>query len=177
MHDSHCTFALETAACLWEAVMDLRDNPASLPGDIERALQIRAAFEAIGAAAIRSTVIGWTDIVDADWSSIADDYLGCFDWDFVPDWIIRHVDWSDPFHPIARHRISRFSEEASPDGGEGAGNGCDEDVAANAETSMTFPATIKTTVGQSLITKIGRFFNGTVSDCLTLCGLTSHAFS
>ncbi|WP_380926257.1 ATP-binding protein [Sphingomonas leidyi] len=147
--------------------MDLRDNPASLPGDIERALQIRAAFEAIGAAAIRSTVIGWTDIVDADWSSIADDYLGCFDWDFVPDWIIRHVDWSDPFHPIARHRISRFSEEASPDGGEGAGNGCDEDVAANAETSMTFPATIKTTVGQSLITKIGRFFNGTVSDCLT----------
>jgi hypothetical protein len=31
---------------------------------------------------------------------------------------------------------------------------------------MIFPTTIKTTVGQSLITKIGRFFNGSVSDCL-----------
>lgn len=165
MHDSHCTFALETAACLWEAVMDLRDNPASLPGDIERALQIRASFEAVGAATMRSTVIGWTSAVDGDWSSVADDYLGGFDWDFVPDWIIRHVDWSDPFHPMIQHRFGQFSASAS--GGEGAGNGCDEDVAANPETSMTFPATIKTTVGQSLITKIGRFFNGTVSDCLT----------
>ncbi len=166
MQDSNCAFALETAACLWEAVLSLRDHPVTNPADIERALLIRESCNAIGTAALRMTVIGWTDAVDAAWASVADGYLGCFDWDFVPDWIIRHVDWSDPCHPLFRQEPGHSREQADETGGEKAGDGCDEDVAANPEAFMTFPTTIKTTVGQSLITKIGRFFNGSVSDCL-----------
>jgi hypothetical protein len=41
MRDSNCAFALETAACLWEAVLSLRDSPVTNPADIERALLIR----------------------------------------------------------------------------------------------------------------------------------------
>lgn len=91
-----------------------------------------------------------------------------FDWDFVPDWIIRHIDWSDPFCPVIQQGRVYVGDEAGEHGGENAGDGCDGNVAANPEASaMSFPATIKTTVGQSLMTKIGRFFNGSVSDCLT----------
>jgi hypothetical protein len=178
MQDSNCTFALETAACLWEAVLSLRDNPLTSPTDIERALLIRETFKAIGTAALRMTVVGWTAAVDAAWGKVADDYAMSFDWDFVPDWIIRHIDWSDPFCPVIQQGRVYVGDEAGEHGGENAGDGCDGNVAANPEASaMSFPATIKTTVGQSLMTKIGRFFNGSVSDCLTLCGITSHAFS
>lgn len=165
MEDSNSAFALETAACLWEAVLSLRDNPATNPADIERALLIRESFRAMGTGALRLIVIGWTDAVDAAWAKVAGDYGMSFDWDFVPDWIIRHVDWSVPCHPLIRQDGGYSIEHAT--GGEGAGSDGDEDVAANPEASMTFPSTIKTTVGQSLITKIGRFFNGSVSDCLT----------
>lgn len=165
MEDSNSAFALETAACLWEAVLSLRDNPVTNPADIERALLIRESFKAVGTGALRLIVIGWTDAVDAAWAKVADDYGMSFDWDFVPDWIIRHVDWSVPCHPLIRQGCGYSIEHQT--GGEGAGSDGDEDVAANPEASMTFPSTIKTTVGQSLITKIGRFFNGSVSDCLT----------
>ena len=42
---------------------------------------------------------------------------------------------------------------------------------------MSFPAIIRPEVGQSLITKVSRLFNGTLGDVLLLCGITSHAFS
>lgn len=48
------------------------------------------------------TVVGWTGAVEAAWSAVADGYDLCFDWDFVPGWIIDHIDWSDPAHPAIR---------------------------------------------------------------------------
>lgn len=94
--------ALETAACLWEAVLDLRDNPVGNPDTMELALHIRASFEVAGTATMRMIVIGWTGAVDAAWTKIADDYLMSFDWDFVPGWIVRHIDWSEPGHPAIK---------------------------------------------------------------------------
>ena len=160
------TFALETAACLWEAAMDLRDNPTSLPGDVERALQIRASFEAIGTSAMRLIVIGWTDAVDAAWAKVADDYPMSFDWDFVPDWIIRHIDWSDAGAPAIGPEFLHTADGPAEHEGEEVEDGCDKNVAAIREAPMTFPTTIHTAVGQSLLTKIGRFFNGSALDVL-----------
>ncbi|MFC3443852.1 hypothetical protein ACFOKF_22135 [Sphingobium rhizovicinum] len=96
--------SLETAACLWEAVLNLRDNPITAREDIAVVLEIRAAFEALGTAAVRLVVVGWTDAVEAAWKQQADNYPLCFDWDFVPAWIIDTVDWSDPFTPTLKTR-------------------------------------------------------------------------
>lgn len=91
--------SLETAACLWEAVLDLRDNPRTDPDAIGLALMIRKACDALGTASLRLTVVGWTNAVDAAWHEAEDDYPLCFDWDFVPGWIIDHIDWSNPMAP------------------------------------------------------------------------------
>ena len=99
--DTH-EHALETAACLWEAVQTLRDHPATDPDAIALALAIRETCNAVGTADLRLTVVGWTGAVDAAWSAVADSYDLCFDWDFVPGWIIDHIDWSDPAHPTMR---------------------------------------------------------------------------
>ena len=94
--------ALETAACLWEAVLTLRDHPATDPDAIALALAIRETCNAVGTADLRLTVVGWTSAVEAAWSTVADSYDLCFDWDFVPGWISDHIDWSDPAHPTIR---------------------------------------------------------------------------
>lgn len=96
--------SLETAACLWEAVLDLRDNPRTDPDAIGLALTIRKACDAIGTASLRMTAIGWTDAVEADWRAAEPDYPLCFYWDFVPGWIIDHIDWSDPMLPTVTSR-------------------------------------------------------------------------
>lgn len=99
--------ALETAACLWEAVLTLRDHPATDPDAIALALAIRETCNAVGTADLRLTVVSWTNAVEAAWSTVADSYDLCFDWDFVPGWIIDHIDWSDPAHPTIRPEPSR----------------------------------------------------------------------
>ncbi|MGE4410440.1 MAG: hypothetical protein AB7D33_07715 [Sphingobium sp.] len=96
------TDSLETAACLWEAVLTLRDHPSSDPDAIALALTIRETCNAVGTADLRLTVVGWTSAVEAAWIVVADSYGLCFDWDFVPDWIVDHIDWSDPFHPTIK---------------------------------------------------------------------------
>lgn len=96
--------SLETAACLWEAVLGLRDHPVTDPDAIGLSLGIRAAFDAQGTAALRMTVVGWTEAVEAAWRDVEDDYPLCFDWDFVPAWIVDHVDWIDPAAPTPRPR-------------------------------------------------------------------------
>ncbi|WBQ17702.1 hypothetical protein [Sphingobium yanoikuyae] len=96
--------SLETAACLWEAVLALRSRPITDPDAIGLALAIDWAFDALGTAALRLAVVGWTDAVEASWREVENDYPLCFDWDFVPGWIIDHVDWSDPFHPALIQR-------------------------------------------------------------------------
>lgn len=159
MGDHDPAFARETAACLWEAVLDLRDHPVTDPDALERALQIRACFDALGTATMRMTVVGWTDAVDAAWARVADDFALSFDWDFVPDWVIAYIDWSDPQRPAPGNRT------ADP-GGKDEEVGCGGDAVFNPELSMTFPTTIHTKVGQSLLTKIGRLYNGGVADVL-----------
>lgn len=42
---------------------------------------------------------------------------------------------------------------------------------------MSFPATVQTSVSRHAISKVTRLFNGSLSDILNLCGITSHAFS
>ncbi|PZU06038.1 hypothetical protein [Sphingomonas sp.] len=96
--------SLETAACLWEAVLDLRDNPRSDPDSIGLALMIRKACDALGTASLRLMVVRWTQAVEAAWRDVEDDYALCFDWDFVPGWIIDHVDWSSPMMPAILSR-------------------------------------------------------------------------
>ena len=51
--------SLETAACLWEAVLTLRDHPSSDPDAIALALAIRQTCNAVGTADLRLTVVGW----------------------------------------------------------------------------------------------------------------------
>ncbi|SNS68675.1 hypothetical protein SAMN06295912_11280 [Sphingomonas laterariae] len=159
MGDHDPAFARETAACLWEAVLGLRDHPVTNPDALERALQIRACFTALGTAAMRMTVFGWTDVVDAAWAEVADDYVLSFDWDFVPEWIVANIDWRDPHGPTVRPLI--------PDpGGKDEEIGRGGDAVSSPELSMTFPTTIHTRIGQSLLTKIGRLYNGGVADVL-----------
>src|SRR3546814_20522066 len=86
----------------WGAVLALRSRPITDPDAIGLALAIGKTFDALGTAALRLTVVGWTDAVEASWREVENDYPLCFDWDFVPAWIIDHIDWSDPFHQIGR---------------------------------------------------------------------------
>ena len=61
--------------------------------------------------------MGWTGAVEAAWSAVADGYDLCFDWDFVPGWIIDHIDWSDPAHPTIRPESLRQDPESAANGG------------------------------------------------------------
>lgn len=96
--------SLETAACLWEAVLTLRDNPVTHPDAIGLALDIRKAFNALGTAALRLIVVNWTVPVEAEWRLVEDDYSLCFDWDFCPAWIADTIDWSNPMQPAIKQR-------------------------------------------------------------------------
>jgi len=109
--------ALETAACLWEAVLTLRDHPATDPDAIALALAIRETCNAVGTADLRLTVVGWTGAVETAWSAVADGYDLCFDWDFVPGWIIEHIDWSDPAHPTIRPEPLRQHTDSAANAG------------------------------------------------------------
>lgn len=107
---------LETAACLWEAVLTLRDHPSSNPDAVALALAISETCNAVGTAGLRLTVVGWTGAVEAAWSAVADSHDLCFDWDFVPDWIVDHIDWSDPAHPtIKPEPVPQYPDRAATD--------------------------------------------------------------
>lgn len=102
---------LETAACVWEAVLDMErigDGVAGDPDQEARGAAIRACREAIGSSHLRLTVLGWVDAIDAAWRQVDTDFGqeprgGCygeaFDWEFVPAWIVANVDWSEPNGP------------------------------------------------------------------------------
>ena len=103
---------LEAAACLWDAVLELRDRPDAEPRAIERALAIRKSFDTLGAAALRLIVVGWTDAVDAAWYREQESRPFSFDWGFVPQWLSEKIDWSDPRQPVIRmHHPSQHIRE------------------------------------------------------------------
>lgn len=106
--------SLETAACLWEAVLALEASTdvGGVPTPVAAAIE--ACRDAMGTNFLRLTVIGWTDRVDAAWRAV-DTNDGkeprggvygqrgqSFDWDFVPGWIDANVDWSDPTNPSVK---------------------------------------------------------------------------
>ncbi len=115
---NHYTLShLEAAACLWEAVLELRDRPDAEPHAIERALAIRKSSDVLGTSGLRLIVVGWTDVVDAAWYKAQESSPFSFDWDFVPQWIVDTIDWSDPRHPAIRtasaHRDIPGAESAA----------------------------------------------------------------
>lgn len=83
MRESYPAASLETAACLWEAVLDRRDNP-----------NVNSAFERLGTSEVRSIVLRWVELVDAAWRKVEQTYDAPFDWEFVPQWISTHIDWT-----------------------------------------------------------------------------------
>lgn len=97
---------LETAAALWEAVLLMEQvNVTTLrimigrPGTYSPSASIQLARSAIGTAALRMRVVSWTDQVEKDWNKVAETYGLSFDLDFIPNWIIDNIDWSDSHHP------------------------------------------------------------------------------
>ncbi|PZU66741.1 hypothetical protein [Sphingobium sp.] len=106
--------SLETAACLWEAVLTLRARPITDPDAIGLALAIDNTFDALGTAALRLTVVGWTDVVEAAWRAAENNYPLCFDWDFVPNWIIDNIDWSAPHHPCMQAKAVPWAASSNP---------------------------------------------------------------
>tara|TARA_R110000787_G_scaffold79023_2_gene172645 strand:+ start:3859 stop:4815 length:957 start_codon:yes stop_codon:yes gene_type:complete len=93
---------LETAACLWEAVLELRDRPETTPDASSLALALRTCVDTLGTAALRLIVAGWVDAVEAAWRAVEGEYPLSFDWDFVPRWIADTIDWSDARRPVIR---------------------------------------------------------------------------
>lgn len=91
MKEHYDASSLETAACLWEAVLEILNNGAGQKGLRAQAQRIR---EQMGTSALRLTVLRWVDLIDADWARVKDDYDKLFDWDFVPEWIAANIDWS-----------------------------------------------------------------------------------
>lgn len=83
--------SLETAACLWEAVLDLLNGGAGQKGLRHQANRIR---EQMGTSALRVTVLRWVELIDAEWAKVKDEYDQPFDWEFVPEWIATNIDWS-----------------------------------------------------------------------------------
>lgn len=83
--------SLETAACVWEAVLDILNGGAGQKGLRHQAQRIR---ENMGTSALRLAAMRWVDLVDAEWAKVKDTYDQPFDWEFVPEWIARNIDWS-----------------------------------------------------------------------------------
>jgi hypothetical protein len=116
MPDTYPAASLETAACLWEAVLELRDSKSlSDTAAAARCADIRAAFGRIGTSGTRLTVLGWTDLVDRAWAQARDHYDAPFDWEFVPDWIIANIDWSAEY-PTVRETPLAFDPSPAPPG-------------------------------------------------------------
>lgn len=83
--------SLETAAVLWEAVLEILNGGAGHKGLRAQAQRIR---EELGTGGLRLTVLRWVDLIDADWAKVKDTYDQPYDWEFVPDWIAANIDWS-----------------------------------------------------------------------------------
>lgn len=91
MKETYPATSLETAACLWEAVLEILNGRAGQKGLRHQANRIR---EQMGTSALRLTVLRWVELIDADWAKVKDEYDQPFDWEFVPEWIAQHIDWS-----------------------------------------------------------------------------------
>lgn len=98
---SYTQASLETAACVWEAVLEILNGGAGQKGLRAQAQRIR---EAIGTSELRVLVLRWVDLIDAEWAKVKDSYDRPFDWEFVPEWIARNIDWTGdrPIYKLER---------------------------------------------------------------------------
>ena len=96
----YAPFHLEIAACLWEAVLTLRDRPAADPDTLERALAIRRTFDRLGAETLRPIILSWTATIERAWQQLDDDCPFGLDWAYIGRWLAESVDWSHPHHPV-----------------------------------------------------------------------------
>lgn len=95
---------LETAACIWEDILGRMASEEYHP-------LVERCREVSGTWGLRLTALGWIDALDAAWVKADTDpatsqrghYGLSFDWDFVPDWITRNIEWyADGTLPTAR---------------------------------------------------------------------------
>lgn len=95
--------SLETAACIWEAVLHILHCGGSEKGLRFKVERIR---ENIGTAELRRIALRWTELVDAAWEKVKETYSGPFDWQFVPEWISENIDWNGdrPIYKIGGRR-------------------------------------------------------------------------
>ena len=91
--------SLETAACLWEAVLELVRERA---GEKGLRAQVDRCRENMGTSHLRLTVLSWVDAADADWATVKEEcWDRPFDWEWIPEWIANNVDWSGE-QPVLR---------------------------------------------------------------------------
>ena len=85
MNTEYVAAHLETAATLWEAVLEMKETHPP----------VKAAFERIGTSHLRLITVGWTLAADAEWAKVKEtNWDTCWDWDWIPALIEKHVDWS-----------------------------------------------------------------------------------
>lgn len=107
--------AAEAAACLWEEVLERKEQP-----------DVKAAFEHRGYADLRASVCGWVEQVHHDWQeAAANGYDSPFDFEFVPDWVSANVTFSNHGAELAAKRtfpmMSTMLVEVQPVKDEGDG--------------------------------------------------------
>jgi len=99
--NTYSAASLETAACLWEDVLNSLRNP-----ECSNHAAIEAARERLGTAHLRITVIGWTDAADQDWATVKEEnWDNPFDWEWIPAWIANNVDWTSHEPSLRSPRI------------------------------------------------------------------------
>lgn len=101
---------IEAAACLWEAVLDLKARGAGKDDQ-----PIDRAFDGTGWAQMRMSVIGWAEYVHRDWEEAQrlTGYDAPFDWDFCPDWIALNVTFDE--HGADLASVRKCPEMSQPE--------------------------------------------------------------
>lgn len=91
MKEQYPASSLETAMCVWEAVLEIMNGGAGHKGLRVQAQRIR---QNMGTSALRLAVMEWVELIDAAWERDKASYSDPFDWGYVPEWLARHIDWS-----------------------------------------------------------------------------------
>jgi hypothetical protein len=95
---------IETALCIWEAMLDLRSSG--------EAPKMQVVWDDMGTTFMRIMSIDLVAPVQAIWDGIPDgDFCDTYDWDFVPA-CMNYVDW-DTF--TIRHDLDLVRSEIETD--------------------------------------------------------------
>lgn len=81
---------METAMCLWEAVMEARNKPLTDP----LRQQVDSFIEPLGTAEARLAVIDWVPACEAEWDAMDEDEREAalpYDWGHCSDFVARKL--------------------------------------------------------------------------------------